>query len=334
MNILSQLTKARFALKRKFDDLKQFNNHTNLQLEVTFKLIIEPLHELVKENKKQKISNVKVSIKVKREMKQIKKYDNDERKLDDFYFTTNEKDLQSNRNITPPRSFDDSDSYNQFFSQTNIEEDIEHEKKETEKNEEEGTTPLPMYTGEADMGVDAELEDNNAGYNYDLNISNSNSKGYGPKKSANNSLILGDKELKIKDNKITFSSGTSCDLTPGLCSLIFLSKPENYDDQDLEMYKQIILKTNIHRVGCKPNNRIKGTRAYKYNHFIKKLIDKDFSPTTSTPLRSKTGFGYMTLKKSNPNYVYWNDVNELVERLEIFVASKGVGITSHNNEIF
>jgi len=39
-----------------------------------------------------------------------------------------------------------------------------------------------------------------------------------------------DLKLKIKDNKITFSSGMSCDLTPGLYSLIFLRKPENYDD--------------------------------------------------------------------------------------------------------
>jgi len=37
----------------------------------------------------------------------------------------------------------------------------------------------------------------------------------------------------------------SCDLTPGLYSLNFLSKPENYDDQDLIMYKEIILETNI-----------------------------------------------------------------------------------------
>jgi len=62
--------------------------------------------------------------------------------------TTNEKDLQSNRNITPPRSFDDSDSYNAFFSQTNIDEDIEDERKETENSDEEGKTHLPMYTGE------------------------------------------------------------------------------------------------------------------------------------------------------------------------------------------
>jgi len=42
MNILSQLTKARFALKRKFDDLKQVKNHTNLQLEKTFTFLKYP----------------------------------------------------------------------------------------------------------------------------------------------------------------------------------------------------------------------------------------------------------------------------------------------------
>jgi len=65
-----------------------------------------------------------------------------------------------------------------------------------------------------------------------------------------------------------------------------------------------------------------------------KLIDKDFSPTTSTPLRLKTGFGYMTIQKSKPNCLYWNDVNEEVERLIILVALKAAGNTSHNNEIF
>jgi len=69
----------------------------------------------------------------------------------------------------------------------------------------------------------------------------------------------------------------SCDLTLGLYFLNFLSKPENFDDQDLKMYKIIILETNIHRVGFKPNSRKKGTRAYKYSHIIKKLIDKDTS---------------------------------------------------------
>jgi len=30
----------------------------------------------------------------------------------------------------------------------------------------EGKTPLPMYTGKADMGVSVKLEDNNTCYNY------------------------------------------------------------------------------------------------------------------------------------------------------------------------
>jgi len=51
-------------------------------------------------------------------LKQIKKYDDDEIELD---------------------------------RETNIEEDIEDEKNETEKSKDEGTTHLPMYTGEADI---------------------------------------------------------------------------------------------------------------------------------------------------------------------------------------
>jgi len=47
------------------------------------------------------------------------------RELEDLYLTTNEKDLQSNRNITSPRSFNNRDSYNKFFSHTNVEEDEE-----------------------------------------------------------------------------------------------------------------------------------------------------------------------------------------------------------------
>jgi len=65
-----------------------------------------------------------------------------------------------------------------------------------EKSEGEGTTPLPMYTGEADMGVDAELEYNNTSNNYDFNISNLAkgnvlNKGYGPKKNCKQFINIG-----------------------------------------------------------------------------------------------------------------------------------------------
>jgi len=53
-----------------------------------------------------------------------------------------------------------------------------------------------MYTGEVDMGVSAELEDNNTSYNYDFSISNLTrgnvlDKGYGPKKKRTQLINIG-----------------------------------------------------------------------------------------------------------------------------------------------
>lgn len=49
---------------------------------------------------------------------------------------------------------------------------------------------------------------------------------------------------------------------------------------------------------------------------------------------SKKGGG-LTLKvnKHNTDYVYWDNVNELVDRLRLLVASMIAGHTGHNNEI-
>jgi hypothetical protein len=38
--------------------------------------------------------------------------------------------------------------------------------------------------------------------------------------------------------------------------------------------------------------------------------------------------------KSNTDYVYWDDVNELVSRMRLLVASKNAGNTNHDGEIF
>lgn len=43
----------------------------------------------------------------------------------------------------------------------------------------------------------------------------------------------------------------------------------------------------------------------------------------------------LTLKinKSNTDYVYWDNINELVDRLRLLLASTDAGNTAHNNEI-
>lgn len=41
----------------------------------------------------------------------------------------------------------------------------------------------------------------------------------------------------------------------------------------------------------------------------------------------------MNLSDKNIDYVYWDDPNELVNRLRLLLSSKNVGNTNHDNEI-
>lgn len=41
----------------------------------------------------------------------------------------------------------------------------------------------------------------------------------------------------------------------------------------------------------------------------------------------------MKLNENKPNYIYWDDPNELVDRLRLLMASQAAGHTNHNNEI-
>jgi len=60
----------------------------------------------------------------------------------------------------------------------------------------------------------------------------------------------------------------------------------------------------------KPGGQIKGNRSKKYS-----------------------GSGYVRLQKIPPNYVHWDNVNELVERLQLLMASRAAGNNNHTNEI-
>ena len=47
----------------------------------------------------------------------------------------------------------------------------------------------------------------------------------------------------------------------------------------------------------------------------------------------KGGGGLMQVVDKNINHVYWNDPNELVDRLRLLIASQQAGHNNHNNEI-
>lgn len=124
-------------------------------------------------------------------------------------------------------------------------------------------------------------------------------------------------------------------LTPGLLELIFKRAPRNYAAEDLTEYKRLLDTTNAHRVNYDADQPLRATRAKKYTQIIKTLYPKlpSVSPVKKTKKKKKTGAGAFVPLEQKRTYVYWDDPNELVERLALLVASKEAGNTGLEREI-
>lgn len=140
--------------------------------------------------------------------------------------------------------------------------------------------------------------------------------------------------------------------TPGLYELIFKKKPVGYKKDDLDNYMDILKRTNAYRRNNDPNEQVQGNSSEKYVTIIgpylhKNEITKQKNPIerlaevfnkpippyrASRQLRKGTGL-ILKDNKINTEYVYWDNINELVDRLRLLIASSAAGHTGHNNEI-
>ncbi|XP_050293430.1 uncharacterized protein LOC126735159 [Anthonomus grandis grandis] len=143
--------------------------------------------------------------------------------------------------------------------------------------------------------------------------------------------------------------------TPGLYELLFFQEPRGYTSKDLNNYMDILQRSNAYRRNYDPKAQIQGTTDPKYLTIIKPyLIKKGILRSTSTSsaipfskpkppsetrprstrITSKKGGGMMmNLTNKKTDYVYYDDPNELVERLKLLISSQMAGHTGHNNEI-
>lgn len=149
-------------------------------------------------------------------------------------------------------------------------------------------------------------------------------------------LFIGNSPITLKThgenspNKITMVNlpDKSYELTPGLRELLFQTKPDSniVEEKDKLTYKDILIHTNAHKRGYSPNGQIQGNSGLKYCKFIKPLFVES---------NKKQGGNLPVLKKykRNTDYIYWDDPNELIDRLKLLVASKNAGNTNHDNEI-
>ncbi|XP_050518267.1 uncharacterized protein LOC126892672 [Diabrotica virgifera virgifera] len=130
--------------------------------------------------------------------------------------------------------------------------------------------------------------------------------------------------------------------TRGLYELIFYKEPNYYTEDDVKRYITLLELTNAHK---KLNGTLKGTKTYKWNEIIKPNLNKSLlKPDLNKSFRRNTVSGREEVGSGIPThwedsddhvqYVYWDDPNELCERLKLLMAEQKAGNTaSLNNEI-
>lgn len=144
--------------------------------------------------------------------------------------------------------------------------------------------------------------------------------------SAKSHLYIGSEPIVVLENNILFPDGETFHGTEGLWQLICLSEPKDFNDNDYNNYEKIILKTNNYRHNNDVHaKQVKSSRGYKYLNIIKPILQKN---GILKYYKKESGSG-LRLQKVITNkpveYVYWNTLDELLEKLYILYGEIKAG---------
>ena len=257
-DILQKLEKAREAIKYKYRLIKFNKANTEKVLEETFKPIVDPLQELVKN---QIIPQQKGLVGRKRKLPHPITEEEDVKK----------PKLEEESKISVSDEFNDSVLLN-----------------------------IPQWK---DHGI---LD-----------------KTYGVR-NVGLDLYLGDSKIKFKNDGVKVKN-SSFAATPGFIELLYKKNPDLslITKEDMNNYRQILEMTSAHKLRFHPDEKIRKSHSKKYINFIAPLF-----PTGSGLPRFK-----ISRMNTVTNYKYWDDPNELVDRMRLLVAERNAGNQSHDNEI-
>ncbi|XP_070518834.1 uncharacterized protein [Cardiocondyla obscurior] len=141
-----------------------------------------------------------------------------------------------------------------------------------------------------------------------------------------NGTMTGNKRVDLDKNDNILIDGKKYLGTVGLYELIFMRFPDesSYTDTDKKNYKSILMATNAHKRDYNSQNQVKSNKGHKYKNIIAPVLSKKIGQ----------GIPYaVTLNNNKIDYVYWDDPNELVNRLRLLEASRYAGHNAHDNEI-
>ncbi|KAF5282322.1 hypothetical protein FQR65_LT14376 [Abscondita terminalis] len=135
---------------------------------------------------------------------------------------------------------------------------------------------------------------------------------------ASNKWIIGKSYVTIDDKDIVID-GVKYEGTPGLYELLIMSNP-NYNivtSKDRNNYRDIVIQTNLVRRNYDPNEQ---------------LMEKEKDDKLK---KEKSGYGvlYKEVNQKPVEYKYWNNVHELIDRLQLLWAEKLAGHGGFDNEM-
>ena len=151
---------------------------------------------------------------------------------------------------------------------------------------------------------------------------------------------IGSKEVNIEDNNIKVDN-TIFEGTPGFWELVTSKDPkkENYTDEDLNKYQQLVILTNTsYRSNDPTQNKPKSSVSKKWKNIIKPIWEaikqqkenkdedkyEEFTDEGTDPQPSTSGEGLKILP---------SDPNALIDRFDLLFSSKKAGHTGVRNEI-
>ncbi|VDO08604.1 unnamed protein product [Brugia timori] len=141
-------------------------------------------------------------------------------------------------------------------------------------------------------------------------------------------LYVGNTCINLAGDNLLFDSGRKYVVTPGLWALLTEKLPESYTDADLLHYGEIVRDTYSYKLDNDPSsNRIKYVGDKKFKDIIMPILHKYNLIDGKKPIRRGKGLRKV-LTSNNVEYVYWNNFDELLERLYILYGEVKAGNTN------
>ena len=141
---------------------------------------------------------------------------------------------------------------------------------------------------------------------------------------------IGNKEVNIEDNDINVDDiifeGTS-----GFWELITSKNPNNYTEEDLNKYQQLVILTNTaHQDNNPDNNKPKSSKSPKWKNIIKPIWEQIKKQKEEEEEYEEAPF---TPTKGTGLKILPSDPNALIDRFDLLFSSQKAGHTGVRNEI-